>query len=79
MAADANPSLLRQHAAVILARQAAMREVKRRRQKQGLRETLPHSTLARLGQVWLAAHPELYAEALASPRHCGTGSTGSAS
>ena len=67
MAAEANPSLLRQHAAVILARQAAMREVKRRRQKQGLRETLPHSTLARLGQEWLAAHPELYAEALASP------------
>jgi hypothetical protein len=41
MAADANPSLLRQHAAVILARQAAMREVKRRRQKQGSARCCP--------------------------------------
>jgi hypothetical protein len=45
MAAEANASLLRQHAAVILARQSAMREVKRRRQKQGQRETLPHAVL----------------------------------
>jgi hypothetical protein len=35
MAVEDNPSLLRQHAAVILARQAAMREVRRRRQKLG--------------------------------------------
>jgi hypothetical protein len=54
-----------QHVVVILARQQAMREVRRRRQKQGLRETLPHATLARLGQEWLHAHPELYAEATA--------------
>jgi hypothetical protein len=67
MAAEANASLLRQQAAVILARRAAMREVKRRRQKQGLRGTLPHATLARLGQEWLQAHPELLAEAAASP------------
>jgi hypothetical protein len=67
MAAEANPSLLRQSAIVILARQAAMREVKRRRQKQGLRETWPHSTLARLGNEWLHDHPELLAEAAASP------------
>jgi hypothetical protein len=45
MAVEANPSLLRQHAVVILARQAAMREVKRQRQRQGLRQTLPMSTL----------------------------------
>jgi hypothetical protein len=63
MAAEANPSLLRQSAIVILARQAAMREVKRRRQKQGLRETLPHSTLARLDNEWLHDHPELLAVA----------------
>jgi hypothetical protein len=49
MAAEANPSLLRQSAIVILATQAAMREMKRRRQKQGLKGSLPHSTLARLG------------------------------
>jgi hypothetical protein len=52
MAAEANFILQRQHATVILARQAAMREVRRRRQKLGLRETLPHSTslgLARSG------------------------------
>jgi hypothetical protein len=67
MAAEANAILQRQNAAVILARQAAMREVKRRRQKQGLRETLPHSTLARLAHEWLDQHPELIAEALASP------------
>jgi isopentenyl diphosphate isomerase/L-lactate dehydrogenase-like FMN-dependent dehydrogenase len=41
MAAEANASLLRQHAAVILARQAAIREVKRRRQKQEIKGTLP--------------------------------------
>jgi hypothetical protein len=67
MAVEANPSLLRQHAAVILARQSALREVKRRRQKQGLRETLAYSVLSRMANEWLADHPELYAEALASP------------
>jgi hypothetical protein len=67
MAVEANSSLFRHHVCVILARQAAIREVKRRRQRQGIKETLPFSTLARLGNEWLAAHPELYAEALASP------------
>jgi hypothetical protein len=67
MAAEANPCLLRLHVAVILARQAAMREVKRRRQKQGLRETLPMAVLSRLAREWLLAHRELYAEAAASP------------
>ena len=38
MAAEANLSLFRRHAAVILATQAALREVKRRRQKQGIPE-----------------------------------------
>ena len=56
-----------QHAAVTLARLAAQKEIKRCRQKQGLRETLPHSTLARLSIEWLADHPELLAEAAASP------------
>jgi hypothetical protein len=67
MAAEANPSLFRQHAAVILARQAAMREVKRQRQRQGLRETLPYSTLIRLAMEYLQAHRELIADAAASP------------
>jgi hypothetical protein len=67
MAAEANPSLLRQSAIVILARQAAMREVKRRRQKQGLKGSLPQSIVARLGIEWLYDHPELPAEAAASP------------
>jgi hypothetical protein len=67
MAAEANASLLRQSAIVILARQSAMREVKRRRQKAGIKATLPHSTLARLSIEWLADHPELLAEAAASP------------
>jgi hypothetical protein len=67
MAAEANPSLLRQHAAVILARQSAMREVKRRRQKQGLRGPLPFSRLSRLANEWLEDHPQLLAEAAASP------------
>jgi hypothetical protein len=66
MTVEANPILQRQTAAVILA-QAAMREVKRRRQKQGLRETLPFSTLSRMAIEHLQAHPELYADALASP------------
>jgi hypothetical protein len=67
MAAEADLILHRQHAAVILARQAAIQAVRQQRKRQGIRDTLPHSTLARLGQEWLAAHPELYAEALASP------------
>jgi hypothetical protein len=67
MAVEANASLLRQSAIVILARQAAMREVKRRRQKAGIKGTLPHSILARLSIEWLADHPELLVEAAASP------------
>jgi hypothetical protein len=54
MAAEANPSLLRHHAAVILARQAAIKQIKRQRKKQGLRETLPYSTLSRLAIVGAA-------------------------
>ena len=67
MAAEANLSLFRQHAAVILARQAALREVKRRRQKQGIKGTLPFSTLSRLANDYLDQHPELIAKALTDP------------
>jgi hypothetical protein len=56
-----------QQTAVILARLAARREVKRQRQRQGIKGLLPHSTLARLGNEWLAANPQLYAEAAADP------------
>jgi hypothetical protein len=44
-----------------------MREVRRRRQKLGLHETLPYSTLTRLAIEHLQAHPELIAETAASP------------
>jgi hypothetical protein len=37
MAVEANPSLLRQHAAVILARQAAIKAVRQQRKRQGIR------------------------------------------
>jgi hypothetical protein len=67
MTVEANLILQRQTAAVILARQAAMRRIKLRRQKQGLRQTLPYSVLSRMAMEWLDHHPELYAEALASP------------
>jgi hypothetical protein len=55
MTVEANLILQRQHAAVILARQAAMREVKRRRQKQGIKGALPFSTLTRVGNELAAS------------------------
>jgi hypothetical protein len=67
MAAEANPSLLRQLAAVILARQAAIRQLKLRCQKQGIKGPLPFSALSRLANEWLDQHPELVAEAAADP------------
>jgi hypothetical protein len=67
MAAEANLILQRQHAAVILARQAAMREVKRRRQKQGIKGSLPYAVLSRLAIEHLQAHPELLLQAAADP------------
>jgi hypothetical protein len=69
MAAEANLSLLRQHAAVILARQQAQRAVKKRIQKEGRIRvySLSLSTLTRLGNDYLQAHPELLAEAAADP------------
>jgi hypothetical protein len=72
MAVEAIPSLSQltpgqQSAAIVLARQQAMRQVKRSRQRQGLRETLPYSTLSRLAIDHLQAHPKLIAEAAASP------------
>ena len=65
MAAEANLSLFRQHAAVILARQAAETAVKRRIQREGRVKlsTIAHATLTRLANEWLRQHPELLAEA----------------
>ena len=59
----------RQHAAVILARQAAETAVKRRIQREGRIKlsTLTAAHLARLAIEHLEAHPELIAEAAASP------------
>jgi hypothetical protein len=45
MAAEANLILQRHHAAVILARQAAIKAVRQQRKRQGLREALPMSVL----------------------------------
>jgi hypothetical protein len=68
MAAEANFSLLRQSAIVILAQQSAMRAVRRRIQKEGrIKGPLPLSTLSRLANEWLHDHPQLLAEAAASP------------
>jgi hypothetical protein len=67
MAAEANLSLLRQSAVVILARQSAIRAVRRRIQKEGkIKEPLPLSTLSRLANEWLHCHPELLLEAAQS-------------
>jgi hypothetical protein len=69
MAAEANLSLLRQHAAVILARQSAMREVKRQIKAQGRVKlsTLSAATLTRIANDYLREHPELIAKAAADP------------
>jgi hypothetical protein len=69
MAAEANLSLLRQSAIVILAQQAALRIVKRRIQAQGRVKlsTLSAATLTRIANDYLREHPELLAEAAASP------------
>jgi hypothetical protein len=73
MAAEANLSLLRQSAVVILARQSAMRAVKRRIQREGRIKlsTLTAARIARLTIEYLDQHPELLAEAAASPMPVG--------
>jgi hypothetical protein len=67
MAAEANLSLLRQSAIVILAQQAALRIVKRRIQAQGRVKlsTLSAAPLTRIANDYLRSHPELLAEAAA--------------
>jgi hypothetical protein len=70
MTAEANAILQRQTAAVMamaLARQRAMREVKRRRQKAGLRQMLSHAVLAAMATQHLEANPHLFVEAAADP------------
>ena len=69
MAAEANLSLLRQSAIVILAQQSALRIVKRRIQAQGRVKlsTLSAATLTRIADDYLREHPELIAEAAADP------------
>src|SRR6516162_2707604 len=72
MATSRLASLLaeRQHAVFVLAKQAAIRAVRRKIQKEGRIKlwTLPLSTITRLADEHLRQHPELYAEALASDR-----------
>ena len=69
MAAEANLSLFRQHAAVILAQQAAQRAVKRQIRSQGKIKlsAISAATLTRLGNDYLRSHPELLVEAAADP------------
>jgi hypothetical protein len=51
-------------AVVIIARHLALREIKQRRQKQGLREPLPFAVLNRMANEWVEQHPpELLAKA----------------
>jgi hypothetical protein len=65
MAAEANLSLFRQHAAVILARQQALREIRRRIKREGRvpLSTLSHATLTRMANDLVEACPTLVAEA----------------
>jgi hypothetical protein len=69
MAAEANASLLRQHAAVILARQAAMRIIKKQIRAEGrLRlSTIPQAVLNRLAIELVEACPQLVAAAANDP------------
>jgi hypothetical protein len=48
-----------QQAAVVLARLAAQKEVKRRRQKAGIKGPIAFSNLSRLANEWLDQHPAL--------------------
>jgi hypothetical protein len=53
--------------AVVLARLAAQREVKRIRQKMGIKGPIAFATLSRLANEWLDQHRALLLEAAASP------------
>ena len=61
MTAEANLSLLRQHAAVILARQAAQQAIKRQIKREGRVKlsSLTAARIARLAIEYLDQHPEL--------------------
>ena len=69
MAAEANLSLLRQSAIVILARQAAQRAVKRRIRSQGRVKlsTLSLAHITRLANEYVLTHPELLIDAASDP------------
>ena len=64
-----SPHAERQAAAIVLAQQAAMRIVKRQIKAQGRVKlsTLSAATLTRIANDYLREHPELIAEAAASP------------
>src|SRR4029077_5261065 len=69
MAAEANLSLFRQHAAVILAQQAAQQAIKRQIKREGRVKlsSLTAAHIARLAIEYLDQHPQLIAQAAASP------------
>jgi hypothetical protein len=72
MAAEANASLLRQHAAVILARQAAMRIIKKQIRAEGrLRlSTIPQAVLNRLAIELVEACPNSWPPPPTIPSFC---------
>jgi hypothetical protein len=51
--------------AMVLARHRAIRQIKHQRKRQGLRQSLPHSTLSKLATEYLEQHPALLLEAAA--------------
>ena len=53
--------------AMVLARRAAMRQIKQQRKRLGQREPLPMSVLSRMAIEHLEQHPELVADALNDP------------
>jgi hypothetical protein len=53
--------------AMVLARRAAMRQIKQQRKRLGQRQPLPHSVLSQMAMAHLEQHPQLLAEATASP------------
>jgi hypothetical protein len=70
--AQATPSLSeltpqQQQAVVVLARMAAVRQIKAQRKRQGLREVLPMSVYSRMAIDLVEANPAFLLEAAASP------------
>jgi hypothetical protein len=53
--------------AMVLAKRAAMRQIKQQRKRLGQREPLPMSVLSRMAIAHLEQHPQLLIDAAANP------------